>query len=76
MTHNGRRTVRVMTWTSTGGVGPDGLYDPERMLTVIQRADPDVLALQEVDSRRLTGGEHPVSMLKRALGYHGIGDYG
>jgi endonuclease/exonuclease/phosphatase family metal-dependent hydrolase len=60
-------------------------YDFQRMLRVIQRADPDILTLQEVDSRRLRGGEHPVSMLKRVLGHHGItaaaittadGDYG
>jgi endonuclease/exonuclease/phosphatase family metal-dependent hydrolase len=55
------------------------------MLAVIQRADPDILALQEVDSRRLKGGEHPVALLKRVPGHHGIaaaaittadGDYG
>jgi endonuclease/exonuclease/phosphatase family metal-dependent hydrolase len=79
------RTVRVMTWNIHGGIGPDGLHDLERMLAVIQRADPDILALQEVDSRRLKGGEHPVALLKRVLGHHGIaaaaittadGDYG
>jgi endonuclease/exonuclease/phosphatase family metal-dependent hydrolase len=85
MTDSGRPTVRVMTWNIHGGIGPDGLHDLERMLMVIRRADPDILALQEVDSRRLNGGEHPVSMLKRVLGHHGIaaaaittadGDYG
>ena len=85
MTSNGPRTVRVMTWNIHGGIGPDGLHDLQRMLTVIQRANPDILALQEVDSRRLKGGEHPVSTLKRVLGHHGIaaaaittadGDYG
>jgi endonuclease/exonuclease/phosphatase family metal-dependent hydrolase len=74
-----------MTWNIHGGIGPDGLHDLQRMLTVIQRANPDILALQEVDSRRLKGGEHPVSTLKRVLGHHGIaaaaittadGDYG
>ena len=85
MTASARHTVRVMTWNIHGGIGPDGLHDFQRMLRVIQRADPDILALQEVDSRRLRGGEHPVSMLKRVLGHHGIaaaaittadGDYG
>lgn len=85
MTDNTRPTVRVMTWNIHGGIGPDGLPDLERMLTVIRRADPDLLALQEVDSRRLKGAEHPVSLLKRVLGHHGIaaaaittadGDYG
>jgi endonuclease/exonuclease/phosphatase family metal-dependent hydrolase len=80
-----RPTVRVMTWNIHGGIGPDGLHDLERMLTVIQRANPDLLALQEVDSRRHKGAEHPIAMLKRVLGHHGIaaaaittpdGDYG
>jgi endonuclease/exonuclease/phosphatase family metal-dependent hydrolase len=85
VTETVRSTVRVMTWNIHGGIGPDGLHDLERMLAVIQRADPDILALQEVDSRRVKGAEHPVALLKRALGHHGIaaaaittadGDYG
>ncbi len=77
--------IRVMTWNIHGGMGPDGRHDLERMLALIRRADPDVLALQEVDSRRAPGTEHPVAMLKRALGHNGIaaaaitspdGDYG
>ncbi len=78
-------TVRVMTWNVHGGVGPDGRHDLERILTLVRRIDPDVLALQEIDSRRSYGQEHPVAMLKRVLGHHGIaaaaittadGDYG
>lgn len=77
--------VRVMTWNIHGGLGPDGRHDLDRMLTLVRRADPDVLALQEIDSRRVPGGEHPIAMLKRVLGHHGIaaaaittpdGDYG
>lgn len=78
-------TVRVMTWNIHGGLGPDGRHDLERMLALVRAADPDVLALQEIDSRRAPQGEHPVAMLKRVLGHHGIaataitspdGDYG
>ena len=78
-------TVRVMTWNIHGGMGPDGRHDLERMLALVRAADPDVLALQEVDSRRTPGQEHPFAMLKRVLGHHGIaaaaittpdGDYG
>jgi endonuclease/exonuclease/phosphatase family metal-dependent hydrolase len=74
-----------MTWNIHGGMGPDGRHDLERMLALVRRADPDVLALQEIDSRRASGSEHPVAMLKRVLGHHGIsaaaittpdGDYG
>jgi endonuclease/exonuclease/phosphatase family metal-dependent hydrolase len=78
-------TVRVMTWNVHGGIGPDGHHDFERILTLVRRINPDVLALQEIDSRRSYGREHPVAMLKRVLGHHGIaaaaittadGDYG
>ena len=81
----GAATVRLMTWNIHGGMGPDGRHDLERMLALVRRADPDVLALQEIDSRRAPGSEHPVAMLKRILGHHGIsaaaittpdGDYG
>ena len=74
-----------MTWNIHGGLGPDGRHDLERILALIRRADPDVLALQEVDSRRAPGAEHPVAMLERVLGHHGVaaaaittpdGDYG
>ncbi len=66
-------------------MGPDGRHDLDRMLSLVRRADPDVLALQEIDSRRTPGAEHPIAMLKRVLGHHGIaaaaittpdGDYG
>jgi endonuclease/exonuclease/phosphatase family metal-dependent hydrolase len=74
-----------MTWNIHGGMGPDGRHDLERMLALVRRADPDVLALQEVDARRTSQAEHPLAMLKRVLGHHGIaaaaitspdGDYG
>lgn len=79
------RTIRVMTWNIHGGMGPDGRHDLDRILTLVRNADPDVLALQEIDSRRAPGSEHPLAMLKRVLGHHGIaaaaittpdGDYG
>ena len=81
----GTSTVRVMTWNIHGGLGPDGRHDLDRMLELVRSADPDVLALQEVDSRRAAGREHPIAMLKRILGHHGVaaaaittpdGDYG
>jgi endonuclease/exonuclease/phosphatase family metal-dependent hydrolase len=77
--------LTAMTWNIHGGLGPDGRHDLARILALVRRADPDILALQEVDSRRLRGGEHPLALFKRALGHHGIaaaaittpdGDYG
>jgi endonuclease/exonuclease/phosphatase family metal-dependent hydrolase len=78
--------VRVATWNIRGGVGLDGRFDLKRIVDAIKRAEPDVVALQEVDSRRAgQGGEHPFLLLRQALGEHAIeaksvissdGDYG
>jgi len=64
--------IKVMTWNIHGGMGPDGLHDLDRMITLVRQVDPDVLALQEVDARRQSGAEHPLSLLKRVLGLHGV----
>ena len=77
--------MRFMTWNIHGGIGPDKRHDLARVLALIQRVNPDVLALQEVDSRRGSAGEHPLALFRRVLGHHGIsaaaiiladGDYG
>ena len=45
-------TIRVMTWNIHGGMGPDGLYDLRRVVDLVRRHQPEVVALQEIDSRR------------------------
>jgi endonuclease/exonuclease/phosphatase family metal-dependent hydrolase len=74
-----------MTWNIHGGVGPDGRHDLARMLALVRHVAPDVLALQEVDARKVRGGEHPIDLFERVLGHRGIraaaittadGDYG
>jgi endonuclease/exonuclease/phosphatase family metal-dependent hydrolase len=79
-------TVRVMTWNIHGGVGTDRRFELDRITDIIARHDPDVVALQEVDSRRRApGGRSPFELLREAVGEHGIeaksiatadGDYG
>ena len=79
-------TIRVMTWNIHGGVGTDRRYALDRITDTIARHDPDVVALQEVDSRRRARGEpSPFELLREAVGEHGIeaksiatadGDYG
>jgi len=78
--------MRVMTWNIHGGVGTDGKFDLARIVDAIARHAPDVVALQEVDSRRRpAGGPSPFTFLREAIGHHGIeaksitttdGDYG
>ena len=78
--------LRVMTWNIHGGIGPDGQFSLERITETIDRHNPDLVALQEVDSRRRTDDAlSPFELLREAVGEHGIeaksittadGDYG
>lgn len=65
------QSVRVLTWNIHGGIGPDGRRDLARVVALIQRHDPDIVALQEVDSRgRQNIGTPLLSFLTQALGSH------
>jgi endonuclease/exonuclease/phosphatase family metal-dependent hydrolase len=78
--------IRVMTWNIHGGVGTDGYFDLRRIVETIERHRPDVIALQEVDSRRTVApAPSAFSVLREAVGEHGVeaksivtadGDYG
>jgi endonuclease/exonuclease/phosphatase family metal-dependent hydrolase len=75
-----------MTWNIHGGIGTDGRFALERIIETIDRHNADIVALQEVDSRRLrAGARSPFELLREAVGEHGIeaksictadGDYG
>jgi endonuclease/exonuclease/phosphatase family metal-dependent hydrolase len=75
-----------MTWNIHGGVGTDRRLALDRITGTIARLDPDVVALQEVDSRRLAAGARsPFELLRETVGEHGVeaksistadGDYG
>jgi endonuclease/exonuclease/phosphatase family metal-dependent hydrolase len=79
-------TVRVMTWNIHGTLGGNPRFDLAGAVELIKRWDADIVALQEVDSRRKpTGDGNPFAYLQEALGEHGIpaksittadGDYG
>lgn len=79
-------TIRVMTWNIHGAVGGDGVRDVHRVIALVQRHAPDIVALQEVDSRRGSAGANPTfELLGAALGDHAAearlitapdGDYG
>jgi endonuclease/exonuclease/phosphatase family metal-dependent hydrolase len=75
--------IRLLTWNIHGGIGSDGNHDLARIVALIERHAPDIVALQEVDSRR--PGEPAFEFLKGALGAHSVearaitapdGDYG
>ena len=67
--------VRVMTWNIHGAVGRNPRFDLERVVALVQRHKPDIVALQEIDSRRAREAhvDEPFKVLQEALGNHGIG---
>ncbi|MFL5001142.1 MAG: endonuclease/exonuclease/phosphatase family protein, partial [Xanthobacteraceae bacterium] len=66
-------TVRVMTWNIHGAVGGNPRFDLAGVVELIKRWDADIVALQEVDSRRKHARDDPFAVLQEALGRHGIG---
>lgn len=67
-------TVRVMTWNIHGTLGRNPRFDLARVADLIRRWDPDIVALQEVDSRRaLADAANPFEYLTGAVGLYGIG---
>ncbi len=72
MTPERRRAIRVMTWNIHGAIGRNPRFDLEKVVALILRADPDVVALQEVDSRGAANGD-PFELLQEQLGHFGVG---
>jgi endonuclease/exonuclease/phosphatase family metal-dependent hydrolase len=68
-------TLRMMTWNIHGAYGRNPRFDLTRIIRFIERHAPDVVALQEIDSRRpqLDGMSNPFDALQAALGNHGVG---
>lgn len=68
----GPRTLRVLCYNIHHGEGTDGKVDLPRLARVIRAADPDLVALQEVDDKtRRTGGVDQLAELVRLTGLHG-----
>lgn len=74
MTASADARVRIMTWNIHGAVGLNPRFDLMRVVELIRRWDPDIVALQEVDSRRaLADAANPFEFLPSAVGIYGIG---
>jgi len=76
-----------MTWNINGALGRNPRFDLARIVASVRRHSPDIVALQEIDSRRAraVGMANPFDILRDALGKHGAhahaistadGDYG
>jgi endonuclease/exonuclease/phosphatase family metal-dependent hydrolase len=77
--------IRIMTWNIHGGVGSDRLCDLNRVVKCVRAHAPDIVAIQEIDSRRIAGLGCAFDFLAAALGPHSTearlitapdGDYG
>lgn len=67
-----RPGLRVMTYNLHHGEGSDGRLDLERIAAVIRGAEPDLVALQEVDRRaERTGKVDQAAEYIRLTGLHG-----
>jgi endonuclease/exonuclease/phosphatase family metal-dependent hydrolase len=64
--------VRALTWNIHGTFGRNPRFDLARVVALIDRWDPQIVALQEVDSRR-DPQINAFDYLQRELGEHGIG---
>ncbi len=70
---SGNGCVRVLTWNVHRSVGPDGRYDPGRVVRLVQAHAPDVVAIQELDTRGLpTAHERTLALLTDAFGPHTV----
>jgi endonuclease/exonuclease/phosphatase family metal-dependent hydrolase len=68
MKHDGA-TIRVLTWNVHGCVGRDGICDPDRVARVLEAAQPDVSALQEIDARTRAVARDPFSYFGELFGW-------
>jgi endonuclease/exonuclease/phosphatase family metal-dependent hydrolase len=62
-------TIRVLTWNVHGCVGRDGVRDPNRVARVLEAAQPDISALQEIDSRTSAAAQNPFSYFGELFGW-------
>ena len=64
-------TVRIMTWNVHGTFSLNPGFDLPGVIALIRKWSPDIVALQEIDSRG--GRENPFVAIENALGGHSIG---
>jgi len=70
-------TLRILAYNTHHGEGLDGMLDLERIAEVIRSADPDVVALQEIDRQvERTGGVDQAQVYGEFTGLNPIfGDF-
>jgi len=64
--------IRVLTWNVHGCVGRDGVCDPDRVARVLEAAQPDISALQEIDNRTRAAARDPFSYFGELFGWTSV----
>jgi endonuclease/exonuclease/phosphatase family metal-dependent hydrolase len=64
--------VRFLTWNVHGCIGRDGVCDPDRIARVLEAAQPDVSALQEIDNRTKRAAHDPFSYFGELFGWTSV----
>lgn len=66
-----RLPLKVMTYNIRYGISENGRFDPDSIASVINRENPDIVMLQEVDRGFLLNGSHDVlANLQQKLRMH------
>ena len=73
--NNTQKSLRIMTYNVHSCIGVDGKISPERIARVISRYEPDVVALQELDVKKIRTGaidqaHHIAKMLQMEYHFH------
>ena len=64
-----RTPLRFPTWNVHGCVGRDGVCDLDRVAAVLEAAQPDISALQEIDNRTTQVAHDPFSYFGTLFGW-------
>ena len=64
-------SLRIMTWNVHGTFALNPKFDLAGAIALVRKWSPDIVALQEIDSRG--GGADPFAVLEQAIGGHSVG---
>jgi endonuclease/exonuclease/phosphatase family metal-dependent hydrolase len=64
--------IRFMTWNVHRCIGRDGVCDPDRVARVLEAAQPDIAALQEIDNRTIGAARDPFSYFGGLFGWRTV----
>ena len=70
ITTSSAQRVRVMSYNVKNGMGVDGITSIDRCSDVIRKVNPDIVAIQEVDSVNRRNNYYVLGRMAEQTGYH------